>query len=65
MLQALRLQWQYGGDPEVINHLVPSFGGVALVTLFVLVFRILLRNHAKGTAGVDEVGIMAAGPCAS
>jgi hypothetical protein len=64
MLQALRLQWQYGGDPEVIN--LPSFGGVALVTLFVLVFRILLRNHAKGTrAGVDEVRIMAAGSCAS
>jgi hypothetical protein len=54
LLQSFRLQLQHG--PSVDEHWVPSIGGIAVVVLLGLIFRILLRNDSgrKTSVGIGE-----------
>ena len=54
-LQAFRLHLQYGPSADMPQQAL-SIGGIAVVVLFGLIFRILLRNAGgrKTTEGVHE-----------
>ena len=56
LLQSFRLQYQYGPDVDLTKHRVLCIGGIAVVVLLGLIFRILLRNDGgrKTTEGVHE-----------
>jgi hypothetical protein len=54
LLEAFRLQLQYGSDYQ--EHRLLSISGIVLVLAVVLVFRILLRSHrSKATAIAAKV----------
>jgi hypothetical protein len=50
LLEAFRLQLQYGSDYH--EHRLLSISGIALVLAVILVFRILLRSHRSKAAEI-------------